>query len=300
MPFEVDDGFESGSLAAYHLVSTPTITTADAHGGTHSLQIQQASNVAEQIQVTPPANATVSVGRYFVKLNALAVGTRYITSAPLTLTTAKAASVRFQADGTVDIIFGGAITVFSGLIVQTGRWYRVDYKATCGQNPYTFDAIITDDTGAQYTASTTGAFAADTFKLDRFGNIQAIASDLLIDDLAISRDPADYPIGWPSTPLLAGAALGTAAASGPAIAGRATIAAGFVAASPTALGPNRISQPVIVYAGYASARASATQVIAVASALSPAAAAAGTGAVAAAGSLKAVAAASTVGISVDE
>ena len=88
----------------------------------------------------------------------------------------------------LDGVFGTA----GGPTIVTGTWYRIDAKFDTSTGTATVDAQVD---GTPLTQSS-GTYTSGVFNMYKVGsNSHSSTMDVFVDDLAISHDSADYPIG---------------------------------------------------------------------------------------------------------
>lgn len=196
---EVNDGFESGSLAAYGQTGTPTIVNSPVNSGSNSLQINGVTATEYIAWIPSPVGATISVGRLFFRFNTMpGVGTSVTIAVPRT-NNALNFNMRVTTTGVLQVLWtGGSTVTVPTLAITTGQFYRLDWQADCTSSGGNMVGTCTVNDGATdfpLGSNATVAGVATTFGEERIGNNNATTADLYIDDLAISRLLGDYPIG---------------------------------------------------------------------------------------------------------
>lgn len=78
----------------------------------------------------------------------------------------------------------------TGVLVTTGRWYKIDCKVDVTNNPWTVDAKVDGAVCGQYT----NAVAGSTFTNINLGSEDDTTGTFYIDDFTESNTAGDYPL----------------------------------------------------------------------------------------------------------
>lgn len=194
---ELDEGFESGSLAAYGSAGSATIDATAALEG--SLGLHTTGAGAQNISYSPSAGKTLHVGRFTFKVPTGGLPTGAIAVLIQVRTaSAKNFQIRVSQTGVLSAIITGG-TAQNGPTVTEGTEYVIDLKADCSGTTFTLDWQVNGTAQTQATLSGTTASTISTSSGEKLANTTAgvTAFTCYFDSWAISRTAADYPIGSP-------------------------------------------------------------------------------------------------------
>lgn len=200
-----------GGLASY-LEGTPSVVSTTKRTGSYALQINPSA--ATEFYRTPAIGTPITVvGRIYVLFHAWNGVDNDIVANYLT-TGVSTGNPGLKIRTATHKIYARFWAVADGneadMALALDRWYRIDYKFTCGSNPHTIDFKVTDDAGNVATATqSTRAVAADTYASPAAGVTTSDTCEYYLDDWAITNNSADYPLGPGGVDLLIPTSDGT-------------------------------------------------------------------------------------------
>jgi len=185
-------GFECGILSAVggeHFQSTGTasISTTTVRSGSRSIRFNPTAATGSALSPTFSSSPTY-IWRLYVWFASLPTSDARISfmSGP-----AGDPGAWFkQSDSSIYAGISGAYGA-TGVQITTQKWYRIDIKVEAQSNPWLIDVKVDGvDCGQK-----TNAVASSSSTNIRIGNNANNTMDMFIDDVIISQDLADYPIG---------------------------------------------------------------------------------------------------------
>ncbi len=176
----------NGGGLANTIVGTPSVSGSIKRSGGYSLRCQTAAGAQTYIQITTSLSKT-TVGFYI-----------YFTTVPsadcslflVNLSTVYY-RIRFHQSNSNLALYDGTTTKDLGA-VTTGVWYRIDMKVDASANPTTAAAKM--DGGTEQTFSTSQGASTITY-VSMGITTASVNADIYFDDVVVTNDSVDYPLG---------------------------------------------------------------------------------------------------------
>lgn len=187
-------GFECGQLdtiggtGGQHWGQTggANIVTSPVKSGDRALRVTPAGTTVGAVATI--ANTSVVVMRFYVRFATLPTANSFIAMPQFNASTA---CIFRASDNTLTTYCNGTYGT-TGIVVTTGVWYRVDFRAVYSSPNVTVDMQV-DGTAATTIVVNPGAAQATQFV--RMGTTSATTYDAYFDDVIISITSGDYPFG---------------------------------------------------------------------------------------------------------
>ena len=188
-------GFECGLAGTvgqhWTLTGTGAFNTSIVRTGARSVRVNPSANVGRFSNTF--ISGTVAVMRAYIYFTTLPnISCELIT---VLVGTTNVGAIFNASDNTImcgRVASGSLTTGSGGVVVTTGRWYRVDVAVDVTNNPWTNNVKV----DGVSTNQQTNAVAANTITVQKLGNEFFNSTfDAYFDDYLLSQTLADYPLG---------------------------------------------------------------------------------------------------------